>query len=176
MELDGLTTPSQIDTKVQKFCKSISKGAPMFVDVTPELWCRQSCCEMNVDKLIEGLGGEKVFGYKIWYLPKSYIEAERHVVHKLGDAFRDPTFNTDGEDRVLFVADDDQGIGYMGRPMKIRLGFTNKARRFAEMANARESSGRIQRLDSEQSWQRMITYEDWLKGKRQANMWLEHFG
>ncbi len=56
---------------------------------------------MNVDKLIEGLGGEKVLGYKIWYLPKSYIEAERHVVHKLGDVFRDPTFNADGEDRIL---------------------------------------------------------------------------
>jgi hypothetical protein len=69
---------------------------------------------MNVDKLIEGRGGEKVLGYKIWYLPKSYIEAERHVVHKLGDVFRDPTFNADGEDRILFVADDDQRAAIWG--------------------------------------------------------------
>lgn len=176
MELDGLTTPGQIDAKVRDFCKSISKGAPIFVDVIPELWCRQSCCEMNVDKLIEGRGGEKVLGYKIWYLPKSYIEAERHVVHKLGDVFRDPTFNADGEDRILFVADDDQRGGYMGRPMKIRRGFTNQARRFVEVSIAHESSSRIQQLDNDQSWKRMITYADWLNGKRQANMWIEQIG
>lgn len=176
MELNGLTTPVQIDTKVRDFCKSISRVMPIFIDVTPEPWCRQSCCEMNVEKLIEDIGGEKIFGYKIWYLQKSYIEAERHVVHKIDGVFRDPTFNTDGEDRILFVADDDQEIGYWGRPMKIRRGFTNQARRFVETSNAFEASGRIQQMDNEQSWQRMITYADWLSGKRQSNLLINNFG
>ena len=176
MQLDGLTTPEKIDTKVRDFCKSISKSTPIYVEVSPELWCRQSCCEMNVEKLIEEIGGEKVFGYKIWYLPKSYIEAERHVIHKLDDMYRDPTFNTDGESRILFVADNDQEVGYEGRAMKIRQGFTNQARRFVELANHGEASGKHQRLDNEKSWQKMISYEDWLAGKRHPNMWPESTG
>jgi hypothetical protein len=176
MQLDGLTTPEQIDTKVKDFCKSISKVAPTYINVSPELWCRQSCCEMNVEKLIEQIGGEKVFGYKIWYMPKSYIEAERHVIHKLGDVYRDPTFNTDGEEKILFVPDGDQGLGYEGRRMKIRHGFTNQARRFVERVNLGEAIGNLQRLSNEESWQRMISYEDWLAGRRQPNMWVESAG
>lgn len=35
MELDGLTTPGQIDAKVRDFCKSISKGRPYSLMLSP---------------------------------------------------------------------------------------------------------------------------------------------
>ena len=74
MQLDpkSLTTPSKIDQKVSSFCRKLSSSTPVFIEVTPEIWCRQSCCEMNVEKLIEQLGGKKVHGYKIWYVKGKY--------------------------------------------------------------------------------------------------------
>lgn len=102
---ENLTTPESIDQYVASFCRSLSTENPVFIDVKPELWCKQSNCEMNVDKYIDQNGGGKVIGYKIWYIKREYIEAERHVVYIKDGVYRDLTFNTDGETLILFVPD-----------------------------------------------------------------------
>lgn len=171
MQLDGtsLTTPEAIDQKVASFCRKLSNAAPVFVDVKPENWCRQSCCEMNVEKLIEQSGGKKVIGYKIWYKKNKYIEAERHVIYEYGDALRDLTFNTDGETKILFVPDSHMTKGYEDRPMKIREGYSQRARILARQMDERDK--RTVRMSNDESWQTMLTYEDWLAGERMPNMW-----
>lgn len=171
MQLDGLTTPEKIDQKVASFCRRLSSQASFFVNVEPELWSRQSTCEMNVQKLIEQIGGLQVIGYKIWYVKNKYIEAERHVIHLLNGAYRDPTFNTDGEMTVLFVPDKNPKTPYVARPMKVREGFTQRARQFVVVKDQQDKLA-VQ-LSNEDSWDRMLTYERWLAGERMANMWLE---
>ncbi|MCA6215076.1 hypothetical protein KGA65_00855 [Ideonella sp. B7] len=123
---------------------------------------------MNVDQLIQTGGGEKLFGYKIWYVKDKFIEAERHVVHKSDDVMRDPTFNADGESKILFVPDADQSVGYEGRPLKIRHGISLTGKRFAEQANATDQF--IHRMSDEESWANMPTYEDWLSGNRMPSI------
>ena len=171
MQLDGLTTPEKIDQKVASFCRRLSNESPFYVNVEPELWSRQSTCEMNVQKLIEQIGGSKAIGYKIWYIKNKYIEAERHVIHSQEGVYRDPTFNTDGEMTVLFVPDSNPATLYDARPMKVREGLTQRARQFAALANHQEKFA-VQ-LSNEDSWNRMLTYERWLAGERMANMWVE---
>lgn len=173
MQLDGntLTTPESIDQKVGSFCRSLSSETPVYVEVRPKPWCRQSCCEMNVDRLIEEDGGEKVIGYKIWYTKGKYIEAERHVVWKKDGALIDPTFNTDGEEKVLFLPDANAAKGYEDRPIKVRKGFTQKARLLVKQLD--ENDRNVVRMSNEESWERMLSYEDWLAGNRMPNMWRE---
>lgn len=91
-----LTTPEKVDKHVASFCRRLSQKDPIFVNVEPELWCKQSNCEMNVDKFITEHGGDKVIGYKIWYLRGKFIEAERHVIYCQDGQYKDLTFNTDG--------------------------------------------------------------------------------
>lgn len=170
MQLAGLTTPEKIDQKVASFCRRLSDQNPFHVNVEPELWSRQSTCEMNVQKLIEKIGGSQIIGYKIWYLKSKYIEAERHVIHSLNGVYRDPTFNTDGETTVLFVPDKNPTIAYDARPMKVREGFTQRSRLFAAMKDQEETFA--VRMTNEESWNRMLTYERWLAGERMANTWL----
>lgn len=171
MQLDALTTPEKIDQKVASFCRHLSTSSPIYVEVKPELWSRQSTCDMNVQKLIEELGGSQVIGYKIWYIKAKYIEAERHVIHELDGVLRDPTFNTDGETIILFVPDKDSTTLYDARPMKVRKGFTQRSRLFAQ-AKDREEQFAV-RLTNEESWEQMLTYERWLAGERMSNMWLQ---
>jgi hypothetical protein len=170
MQLEGLTTPDKIDQKVSSFCRRLSSRTPFFVNVQPELWCRQSTCEMNVQKLIEQIGGTSVIGYKVWYLKNKYIEAERHVIHEQSGTFRDPTFNSDGETTVLFVSDQNPDTAYDALPIKVREGFTQRARLFTQIKNQEEKFS--VHLSNEESWERMLTYERWLAGERMANMWL----
>lgn len=168
---ETLTTPSKIDRNVSSFCRKLSNATPVFIKVTPETWCRQSSCEMNVEKLIEQLGGKKIHGYKIWYVTGKYIEAERHAVHEYEGALIDPTFNADGEQEILFVRDSNDAMGYDDRPLKIREGFTQKARQLAKQLNERDTG--VVTLSKEESWNVMPSYEDWLAGTRQSNMWAD---
>ncbi|WP_162286890.1 hypothetical protein [Pantoea stewartii] len=163
----NLTTPENIDQYVASFCRSLSTENPVFIDVKPELWCKQSNCEMNVDKYIEQNGGEKVFGYKIWYIERKYIEAERHAVYRKDGVYRDVTFNTDGETIILFVPDSKK-ITYDEKPLKTRHGLTQKTRLLAKQLDLQETG--IQQMSQEDSWNTMPSYEDWLKGTRMPNL------
>lgn len=125
---------------------------------------------MNVDKLIEQVGGEKVCGYKIWYTADTYIEAERHVVLKTPEGLRDPTFNSDGEITVLFVPDADQSGGYDSRPLRLRRGISLGGKRITEFLTLMEERVPFVQMSKEESWNSMITYEAWMAGERQANV------
>ncbi|NMP30598.1 hypothetical protein HII17_03400 [Thalassotalea sp. M1531] len=172
MHFDGktLTTPPKIDQKVASFCRKLSTQSPVFLDVKPELWSRQCTCEMNVEKYIEEHGGEKLFGFKIWYIKNKYIEAERHVVLKNDSELIDLTFNTDGETKILFVPD--ASNDFDSKPPKFRQGFTVKAKKFAEFQNLQDKN--IERMSNEESWDNMLTYEQWLAGDRMTNMWVKN--
>ncbi|EGR0694186.1 hypothetical protein E2K20_25985 [Vibrio parahaemolyticus] len=169
LDESNLTTPKKLDKHVLSFCRSLSNQAPVFLDVQPELWCRQSNCEMNVDKYIEENGGNKVIGYKVWYTRNKYIEAERHVVYQNVDgSLIDLTFNTDGEETVLFLADDSNGYTYDDRPLKERKGLTVKARHLVDAMDLQDQT--IQQMSPEESWESMPTYEQWLNGVRSPNL------
>lgn len=60
LKTENLTTPEQIDQNVASFFRTLSTEAPIYIDVRPEPWCKQSNCEMNVDKFIELHGGDKM--------------------------------------------------------------------------------------------------------------------
>lgn len=164
---ENLTTPEKIDKNVSSFCRTLSTEAPIYIDVRPEPWSKQSNCEMNVDKFIELHGGDKIIGYKIWYTKRKYIEAERHVVYKKESEFIDLTFNTDGERKILFIPDDKK-LTYDERPLKLRRGLTQKARILAKKLDERDAN--ILQMTQEDSWNTMPSFEEWLKGKRMPNM------
>jgi len=166
-DFKNLITPESIDQYVASFCRSLSTENPVYIDVKPELWCKQSNCEMNVDKYIEQNGGEKVIGYKIWYIKRKYIEAERHVVYRKDGEYRDLTFNTDGEDLILFVPDSKK-IAYDEKPLKTRMGLTQKTRLLAKQFDFKETG--IRQMSQDDSWNAMPSYEDWLKGIRMPNL------
>lgn len=166
-DLANLTTPEIIDQHVASFCRALSTETPIYIDVEPELWCKQSNCEMNVDKYIEQNDGEKIIGYKIWYVKRKYIEAERHVVYRKDGVYRDLTFNTDGETKILFVPDNKKII-YDGKPLKIRSGLTQKTRLLAKQLDLQQIG--ILQMSQEESWNKMPSYEEWLKGIRMPNL------
>ncbi|UEQ18760.1 hypothetical protein [Xanthomonas oryzae] len=114
MLLDNLTTPPSIDINVKLFCRSLNKTAPIYLEVLPELWCRQQCCILNAKKFVSDNGGSIVNGYKIWYKRGKYIEGERHTVVKLEDGdLRDITFNADGETSILFLISPDLQLQHL---------------------------------------------------------------
>ena len=76
-----LTTPLKIDKKVMQFCRKISPNeSPIFLENQPLSWSRLNYCNKNVEKMIQLSNGSMVLGYKIWYVPEIYIEAERHAI------------------------------------------------------------------------------------------------
>ena len=167
LNFEDLTTPESIDQHVASFCRSLSTENAIYIDVEPELWCKQSNCEMNVDKYIEQNRGEKVIGHKIWYIKRKYIEAERHVVYRKDVVYKDLTFNTDGETIILFVPDSKK-ITYDEKPLKTRMGLTQRAKLLAKQHDLQETSFR--QMSQEDSWNAMPSYEDWLKGTRMPNL------
>lgn len=171
-----LTTPKKLDKIVRTFCAAINPNfEPTFLTIEPEDWCRQSCCDLNVEKLIEQNGGKIICGYKIWYHPPFYIEAERHAVHESDTGIlRDPTFSADGESRILFVADiSERSKKLADNSDKIRQAIDNRLQSFVNKLNINERKNPIQKMSRDESWATMQTYEDWKKGNRQASVWVE---
>ena len=163
----GLTTPSDINEQVASFVKMISSQPPVFLDCSPELWSRQSCCDANVLKYIEGNGGQLLCGYRIWYNEPLYIEAERHAVWTDGVTVRDVSFVDTGETRILFVPDDK---GFDAAPLKIRHAFSEDDRTTVRRQEALEQQIIGGHMSAEESWDTMPTYEQWLQGKRMPNI------
>lgn len=166
-----LSTPSGITEDIIKFCRTISTSDPFFIECTPEPWSRQSCCEQNVEEYIALHGGESLFGYKIWAHLPYYIEAERHAIWKSGDTTKDVSFNTDGEESILFLPDEPSRQGSLddNRP---RYRWGNDANTRALIAHLDMSERNIQTMSKEQSWNTMLTYEQWRSGRRMSNVLL----
>ncbi|QDV61069.1 hypothetical protein [Crateriforma conspicua] len=171
-----LTTPRMIDEHVKVFCEAINPNtAPTFLEIDPEEWSRQSCCDLNVKHYLEKHGGGvMVCGYKIWYRTKLYIEAERHAVLRTDDGtLRDLTFAADGETRILFLPDiPDRSHNLSDNRDKIRHAVDHRVKSLAESLDRRDAKNPIQKLSDDESWATMLTFADWKSGERQASVWL----
>ena len=173
---DKLTTPSTVNKSIQNFCKRISDFAPFFIDIKPEPWCRQSCCNLNVKRYINENGGKMVCGYKIWYHHPIYIEAERHAVWYDNNTYKDLTFNTGGESKILFVPDIIEKQNHLKDNVpRIRLPLNDYTKKVVAMQEHLESKMKIKSMSNEESWNTMLTYEQWLSGKRMPNMQIKKY-
>ena len=164
---EKLTTPIELNDDIKKFCSEISNAEPIFIDVTPEPWSRQSCCDMNVKKYIEDHGGQIVCGYKVWYHDPIYIEGERHAVWFKDGEYKDISFNADGEKTVLFLPDVPEKQEELEQNRdKIRWCKTPKVKELIKIQEYNESMALTFRHSNEEAWAKMLTYEDWCKGQR----------
>lgn len=170
-----LTTPSEINEDIINICKKISEHQPFFIDIEPELWARQSCCDLNVNEYIKLNGGQKVCGYKVWYNKPNYIELERHAIWLKDGIYKDITFNTDGEDTILFIPDTaNKQANLDDNNNKIRWGKNKEAKDMIKFLELQESIMPICKMSDEDCWNRMLTYEQWKSGKRMHNMQIIH--
>jgi hypothetical protein len=162
-----LTVPTEINEDIEKFCETISEVEPFFIDIEPEPWCRQSSCNLNVREYIRLHGGTMICGYKIWYHQPQYIEAERHAIWFKDGEYKDISFNADGENTILFLPDVPEKQGALDlNEARFRWGKDARTRQLIEILEQNERSVLRQQMDDHTAWRVMLTYEDWLKGKR----------
>lgn len=101
----NLSTPKIIDSDVTSFCKYLGNAnKPYYLNTEPFHWSRVNCCDLNVKKIVKEQGGKIVFGFKIWSIPKLYIEASLHAIWENSNGeLIDITPNEDREETVLFL-------------------------------------------------------------------------
>ncbi|WP_343743273.1 hypothetical protein [Herbaspirillum huttiense] len=167
-----LTTPAEINADLIQFSTDhISSYDPFFITSEPELWARQSCCERNVLEYMKRNGGELVCGYKLWYNPPNYIEAERHAVWRKDGLYKDVSFSSDGEKMCLFVPDKDGAQSALdANAPRIRWGKNQDTKDLIVLQEEIERLQRIERMDDQTAWDTMLTYEQWLAGERMPNL------
>lgn len=168
-----LTTPTKINSDILEVCQRISSFEPFFIQITPEKWSRQSCCDLNVHEYIKSNGGQIICGYKVWYNAPNYIELERHALWFKDGIYKDITFNTDGEESILFLPDvAEKQSSLEDNKTKIRWGKDSKTRLLIKHQEYFESLMPIQQMSHEACWNTMLTYEQWTGGERMSNMQL----
>lgn len=166
-----LTTPKNIDQNITEFCKKHCGNVPFYINVKPELWSRQSCCDLNVKEYIKHNGGEIICGFKIWYNEPHYIEAERHAVWLKDGEYLDVTFNADGEDKILFVVDKPEFTKSLdSNDVKFRWGGTQRVKNIIMIQELAEQRSNFIKMSDEECWDTMLTYEQWLNGKRMSSI------
>lgn len=166
-----LTVPNRVNEDVASFCNSISDAEPFFIEVEPEPWSRQSSCNLNIREYIRLHGGTMICGYKIWYHEPTYMEAERHAVWFKDGEYKDISFNADGERIVLFLPDRAEKQGELGlNRAKFRWAKDARTKQLIEFVEVNERSIPTQQMDDDTAWKVMLTYEDWLKGKRMPSL------
>lgn len=135
------------------------------VDVDPPPWSRKACCEMNSRQLAEHEGsGVLVYGYKIWANEK-YAEAIPHCILERPDgSYIDPTFNVDGERRVLFVRDNEMEttiLEHLGQKPCIAL--DPELDLIVRIKVLSESRIALHPMSEEEAWASEITYVEYLR-------------
>jgi hypothetical protein len=166
-----LTVPAELNEDIRFFCRSISEIEPIFLEVEPELWSRQSSCNLNVREYIRLNGGEMICGYKIWYHKPKYIEAERHAIWVKDAQYKDISFNADGENRILFLPDSPERQSALDQNKhRFRWGKDSTTRRLIEIQQYAESNVSMQKVSEDVAWNTMLTYEAWKKGQRMPSI------
>lgn len=162
-----LTTPVAIDKNVQQFCQKISPGeSPVFLSVQPLNWSRLNYCNKNVERMIQLHGGKMVLGYKLWYVPFLYIEAERHAVWRSPyEELVDITFNRDGEGQILFLPVPALKTVIAHSLTKPRAAFHPRVKDFIEVLKEREKLQaqfyNFQHNDTWDGWEKALSFETW---------------
>ena len=166
-----LTTPKSINHDIKIFCKTISDFDPFFVHIEPEPWSRQSCCDLNIHEYIKMNDGKIICGYKIWYNKPNYIEAERHAIWFKDGIYKDISFNSDGEENILFIPDILKKQNTLEEnKSRIRWGKDTKTKQLIKAQENMERMMPMQQMSNEESWNTMLTYEEWESGKRMSNI------
>lgn len=162
-----LTTPPIIDNNVQQFCKKISPNEkPIFLYVQPLNWSRLNYCNKNVERMIQLYGGKMVLGYKIWYVPHLYIEAERHAVWlNLDGELIDITFNIGGESKILFLPTPTLKTVIAHAYTKPRAAFHPRVENFIKFRTKIEKFHsqifNVQHDDTWEGWEKELSFERW---------------
>lgn len=171
---EPLTTPEELTEQVLTFAAELGTDTPVYLGCQPELWSRQSMCNMNVVKFIELHGGEMLCGYRVWYTHPIYIEGERHAVWIKDGEIRDVSFSDTGETRILFFPDAHSPTvarkAFNDAPKKIRRAFSATHQRALKLHEEWESSQFTREMPDAQAWSTMLTYEQWLSGQRMKNL------
>ena len=110
-----LTTPTAITESIQKFSNSLaSTEVPVLVAVRSGKKDDLGDCFVNVQKMVESRGGEIVYGWAIFELPKLLLEAQFHAVWRAPDGeLVDVTKTDDKAQTTLFLADNK--LAYEGK-------------------------------------------------------------
>ncbi|MET3554783.1 hypothetical protein [Burkholderia sp. 567] len=166
--LDGLTTPKTFSGTIAEFCRSLSDQEAFYIACEPEPWSRLGCCDTNVEKYIASTGrGEAMFGFRIWSKGANYVEAESHTIWRDGDIRRDVSFSNEGEDHILFVPIRSTFAGtFDDIPKKIRKAFGKRNNDYLQVIEKYESRINRRQMPRDVAWETMLTYEQWLTGKR----------
>jgi hypothetical protein len=161
--LQNLTTPPAIDKQVLQFCKRLSpRENPVFLTVQPANWSRLNYCNKNVEKMVQLHGGVMVYGYKIWYVPRIYIEAERHTVWKNPDGhIVDVTFNPDGEERILFLPVPGLKTVLTATLQRPREVFHPRIDKIMQHQEMMETMTLVKSDDTWEGWERAVSFEIW---------------
>ena len=106
----AVTVPNEIDATVIDFCKSELEldSTPLFVNVETSQDAIPLDCFANVKKTIELRGGGRQFGWIVWKHEDHMIEAEFHAVWLSPDGMFVDVTPHDGQDRVVFIVDEQQ--------------------------------------------------------------------
>jgi hypothetical protein len=121
--------------------------------------------------MIQLHGGSMVLGYKIWYVPSLYIEAERHAVwHNPEGELVDITFNKDGEAKVLFLLVPTLKAIPAHAYTKPRETFHPRVEKFIkfQVQEEKKKSQHSRVNDTWEGWERAMSFESWLQ-RRQGN-------
>lgn len=168
-----LTTPETIDNHVRTFCGKVSpKGTPVYVAVQPLQWSRQSYCNKNVERMIQLHGGRMLLGYKIWYVPRLYIEAERHAIWQNPDGeFIDITFNASGETKILFLPAPALKTVIAYPHTKPREAYHPRVKDFIEAHKKFEQfqSQFFLHDDTWEGWEKALSFEKWCLIKQKTD-------
>lgn len=102
-----LTTPQRIDDDIETFASYLgNSNEPIYIPIVPFSWSRVNCCDLNVRKAVEQLGGKEIFGFRIWSIPNKYVEADLHCVwERIDGTVVDVTPNVEDDTRTLFLPD-----------------------------------------------------------------------
>jgi len=102
------TTPEKITERILKFCreKIDPTTKPVFLKLVPVENCRFGDCFGNAENYMRNNGGSVQYGWILWEIPNSFIEAEFHAVWVNNEGeYIDITPKLDGEKEILFLPD-----------------------------------------------------------------------
>jgi len=158
-----LTTPAAIDDRVRRFCERLSpSNAPLFLKPNPQLWSRRQYCNKNVEKMVNMYGGKAQLGYRIWYVPSLYVEAERHAVWKKPDGtLVDISYYPDGEDAILFLPAPHLDTVLTQDHLKPREGYHLKVERFIRSQRQFERRFAPPKDDTREGWEQAESFQEW---------------
>lgn len=169
-DIDKLKAPPRINDDIIKLSKSISDFEPIFIQTEPEPWSRHAHSDFNVNEYIKLNQGKMLCGYKVWYNKAKYIELERYAVWFKDGVYKDLTFQTNGEERILFIPDIiEKQNALEDNKAKIRWGKDTTTRQLIRYYERAEKLKPLEPIDNEKSWNEMQTHEAWQKAKTVSN-------